>query len=231
MYILIYLLNMFQYCAILIIRFVMLDVYIYIFIYLFIYTLSCYFMLYYEFGVNDFLTTVSQPPQCLKAQVPPGALPGQVIQIAAPVAPVVVGAPMGAWETEAIFQKLWKLLNSVSKDFQLDVANEFGYVGYIYCVYYIIAYKKICIDLYMCIIDIYTLYNLIMCMPVCILSCYNLREEISFDSYNIFPPKKVDAGFGCRNPAPTLLVIYSITQCNLYVYVVHIVEWKNDHSI
>lgn len=39
--------------------------------------------------------------------------------------------------------------------------------------------------------------------------------------------KKVDAGFGWRNPAPTLLVIYPIPQCNLYVYVVHIVDvWK-----
>ena len=67
--------------------FVMLGVYIYIYIYLFI--------LYTHYHV------ISQPPQCLKAQVPPGALPGQVIQIAAPVTPVVVGAPMGAWETEA----------------------------------------------------------------------------------------------------------------------------------
>ena len=57
---------------------------------------------------------------------------------------------------QGIFQKLWKLLNSVSKDFPLRfVANEFGYVGYIYCVYYIIAYKYIC--LYMCVIDIYPL--------------------------------------------------------------------------
>lgn len=46
----------------------------------------------------SFTTTCRAPFQ---AQVPPGALPGQVIQIAAPVAPVVVGAPMGAWETEA----------------------------------------------------------------------------------------------------------------------------------
>ena len=162
-------------------------IYIYLFIYIHIIMLF-YVVLWIR--VNDFLTTVSQPPQCLKAQVPPGALPGQVIQIAAPVAPVVVGAPMGAWETEAIFQKLWKLLNSVSKDFQLDVANEFGYVGYIYCVYYIIAYKKICIDLYMCIIDIYTLYNLIMCMlyAYCPVTICVKKYPLTLTTY--FPPKK-----------------------------------------
>ena len=47
---------------------------------------------FHDFSLDSHKTNLSF------GQVPPGALPGQVIQIAAPVAPVVVGAPMGAWE-------------------------------------------------------------------------------------------------------------------------------------
>ncbi len=45
---------------------------------------------FHDFSLDSHKTNLSF------GQVPPGALPGQVIQIAAPVAPVVVGAPMGA---------------------------------------------------------------------------------------------------------------------------------------